>query len=76
MSAVVVARCSETQTSSLRTARPSAKHLNREGADMGLECGASILGDCGRGKSGEHYITDGIFDDESVIVFWISVVSR
>lgn len=36
---------------------------------MGLDCWASILEDCGRGKSREHYISDGIFDGESVTAF-------
>jgi hypothetical protein len=36
---------------------------------MGLDCWASILGDCGSGKSREHYISDGIFDGESVTAF-------
>ncbi len=36
---------------------------------MKSNCWASILGDCGRGRSREHYISDGIIDDESVLVF-------
>ncbi len=33
---------------------------------MGFDCWASILEDCARGASREHYISDGIFDGESV----------
>ena len=33
---------------------------------MALDCWASTLQDCARGKSREHYISDGIFDGESV----------
>src|ERR1051325_5267075 len=33
-----------------------------------MECWASILGDCGEGQSGEHYISDGIFDGEAITV--------
>lgn len=33
---------------------------------MGFECWASALGDCAKGQSGEHYISDGIFDGASV----------
>lgn len=33
---------------------------------MGFDCWASILGACARGESREHYISDGIFDGESV----------
>lgn len=36
---------------------------------MGLDCWASILEDCARGRSREHYISDGIFDGESVTAF-------
>jgi len=36
---------------------------------MGLDCWASILEDCARGKTREHYISDGIFDGESVTAF-------
>jgi len=39
---------------------------------MGFECWASILGDCGEGQSGEHYISDGIFDGASVTAFGLS----
>lgn len=31
-----------------------------------MDCWASTLEDCGRGKSREHYISDGIFDGETV----------
>jgi hypothetical protein len=33
---------------------------------MSVPCWAVILGDCGRGRSGEHYISDAIFDGEVV----------
>lgn len=36
---------------------------------MGLDCWASILKNCGRGKSREHYISDGIFDAHTVTAF-------
>lgn len=36
---------------------------------MGFECWASILGDCDKGQSGEHYISDGIFDSATVTAF-------
>ena len=36
---------------------------------MGFECWASLLGDCGEGQSGEHYISDGIFDGATVTAF-------
>ncbi len=39
---------------------------------MGLDCWASALGDCARGKSREHYISDGIFDSESVTAIGLS----
>jgi hypothetical protein len=33
---------------------------------MGFDCWASTLGNCAKGKSREHYISDGIFDGETV----------
>lgn len=36
---------------------------------MSFDCWASILENCARGKSREHYISDGIFDSESVTAF-------
>jgi hypothetical protein len=36
---------------------------------MGLNCWASVLNDCGEGKSREHYISDGIFDSQTVTAF-------
>jgi len=36
---------------------------------MGWGCWASVIGDCGEGKSREHYISDGIFDGETVTAF-------
>ena len=33
-----------------------------------MRCWASCLGDCGNGSSREHYVSDGIFDGESVTV--------
>jgi hypothetical protein len=34
-----------------------------------MECWASILGNCAGGKSREHFISDGIFDGESITAF-------
>ena len=39
---------------------------------MGFDCWASTLKDCARGASGEHYISDGIFDGESVTAVGLS----
>ena len=39
---------------------------------MGFDCWASILGNCAKGKSREHYISDGIFDGESVTAIGLS----
>jgi len=36
---------------------------------MGLDCWASLLKDCGKGNSREHYISDGIFDGHPVTAF-------
>lgn len=36
---------------------------------MSFDCWASVLRDCGRGKSREHYISDGIFDGQTVTAF-------
>jgi len=33
---------------------------------MSIDCWATMLGECGRGRSREHYISDGIFDGELV----------
>lgn len=33
-----------------------------------MDCWASLLGDCARGASREHYISDGIFDSQQVTV--------
>jgi hypothetical protein len=37
-----------------------------------MECWASILGDCSGPISREHYVSDGIFDGESVTAFGLS----
>ena len=37
-----------------------------------MECWADCLGDCAGGQSREHYISDGIFDGESVTAFGLS----
>lgn len=37
-----------------------------------MKCWASILGDCSGALSREHYISDGIFDGESVTAFGLS----
>jgi len=37
-----------------------------------VECWASPLGDCGGGVSREHYISDGIFDGESITAFGLA----
>ena len=50
-------------------ARPGSQQvyaLRHNGPAIGVECWASILGDCGEGQSGEHYISDGIFDGATV----------
>ena len=39
---------------------------------MGFECWASGLNNCGLGKSREHYISDGIFDGETITAFGLS----
>ena len=36
---------------------------------MALDCWAVVLNDCGKGRSREHYISDGIFDGETVTAF-------
>ena len=37
-----------------------------------MDCWASCLGDCGGGLSREHYISDGIFDEEAITAFGLS----
>ena len=36
---------------------------------ISFDCWASVLRDCGQGKSREHYISDGIFDGQIVTAF-------